>query len=87
MQCYQQDLDSGDFTCDQSQRDAVDQTQALYEALISNDGVSNNIIGNLFARISAKQSRQIKGLYFWGGVGRGKTWIIDTFYDCLPLYF
>lgn len=24
------------------------------------------------------------GLYFWGGVGRGKTYLVDTFYDCLP---
>ncbi len=26
----------------------------------------------------------ITGLYFWGGVGRGKTYIVDTFYKCLP---
>jgi cell division protein ZapE len=25
----------------------------------------------------------IKGLYLWGGVGRGKTWIMDLLYDCL----
>ena len=27
----------------------------------------------------------MKGLYFWGGVGRGKTYLVDTFYHCLPL--
>jgi cell division protein ZapE len=26
----------------------------------------------------------IDGLYFWGGVGRGKTYLVDTFFDCLP---
>ncbi|MDE0841168.1 MAG: cell division protein ZapE, partial [Porticoccaceae bacterium] len=25
-----------------------------------------------------------QGLYFWGGVGRGKTYLMDNFYDCLP---
>jgi cell division protein ZapE len=26
----------------------------------------------------------IQGIYFWGGVGRGKTYLVDTFYECLP---
>ncbi len=28
--------------------------------------------------------REIKGLYFWGGVGRGKTYLMDCFYESLP---
>ena len=26
----------------------------------------------------------MKGLYFWGGVGRGKTYLVDTFFESLP---
>ncbi|MFC0266959.1 cell division protein ZapE [Kushneria aurantia] len=33
---------------------------------------------------SAPQQPDIKGLYLWGGVGRGKTWLVDTFHDSLP---
>ncbi len=31
------------------------------------------------------KGKYIKGLYIWGGVGRGKTMIMDLFYDALPI--
>ncbi len=39
-------------------------------------------VKKLFGGIDKKEV--INGLYFWGGVGRGKTFLMDIFYQCMP---
>lgn len=31
-----------------------------------------------------KPPEPVLGIYMWGEVGRGKTWLTDTFFDSLP---
>jgi len=81
---YQADLQHEDISADPAQRIAVEHTQALYEVLIADYMHENGLITMIKQTLGGKPRPVIKGLYFWGGVGRGKTWIVDTFYDCLP---
>ena len=53
----------------------------LMSASRNKDGFLNH---RFFSRLFSKKP-SIKGCYLWGGVGRGKTFIMDLFYDVLPL--
>lgn len=81
LQRYQADLKRPDFFHDAAQENAVRHLQRLYDDLV-NGHQESGLLGKLFGR--KKSTEPVKGLYFWGGVGRGKTYLVDTFYDALP---
>jgi cell division protein ZapE len=43
----------------------------------------DDLFGHL-TKLNAASRSPIKGVYLWGDVGRGKTYLMDMFYDCLP---
>ena len=84
---YKQDLARDDFLFDAAQENAVKHLQRLYEDLqvrpVPVSGFKKVL--NRWKKVYSKpEVNPVKGLYFWGGVGRGKTYLVDTFYDCLP---
>lgn len=91
---YQQDLKRPGFVHDPAQEHAVRLLQKLHDALIARPqpaAVPVRSGGGLFGKLLGKgreadapTAPAIRGLYFWGGVGRGKTYLVDTFYDTLP---
>lgn len=87
QQRYQQDLQRDDFSFDASQAAAVELLQDLYERLVKDEQHRGG--GGLGAKLLRRLKKPeppvpVKGLYFWGGVGRGKTYLMDAFYDSLP---
>ncbi|MBE9396546.1 AFG1 family ATPase [Pontibacterium sp. N1Y112] len=85
LERYKKDLERDDFSYDPAQEMAVKNLQRLYDDLTA---VKPQPKQGLMKRLSGKFKKEtvepIKGLYFWGGVGRGKTYLMDTFYDSLP---
>lgn len=83
LESYQHDLKRTNFMMDDAQQHAVELTDALFQKLVLANKARENIPG-LWERLFPKKPDYINGLYFWGGTGRGKTYLIDCFYECLP---
>ncbi len=75
---YQRELENGKLKPDSAQAQAVAATQRLYDELL----VASARAGGWWRRFAA--SSVPKGLYFCGEPGRGKTLLMDYFYECLP---
>jgi cell division protein ZapE len=86
LERYHADLQRDDFSYDPAQEMAVMKLQDMYERLLAElVNVRPGWAGRVFSRWRGKSyADPVKGLYFWGGVGRGKTYLMDAFYDALP---
>ena len=81
---YKQDLKKDDFLFDAAQENAVKHLQRLYEDLqVKPIEVSSfkKVLNQWKKVYKNTKVKPVTGLYFWGGVGRGKTYLVDSFYD------
>jgi cell division protein ZapE len=72
------------FVDDPAQRHAVARLNALHERLLAARADEASLTRRLRARLVGDRREGVEGLYLWGGVGRGKTFLMDLFYECLP---
>jgi len=87
LQHYQHDLAAGSLFPDPAQAHAIDCVQRLYDDLMAASAVSSSSpIRRLMQLIrnQDRKSKPVRGIYFYGGVGRGKTYIMDILYESLP---
>ena len=81
---YRAHVTSHGFTEDHAQLEAIEALQRLADELVEQDTASG--IGNRLARLLRNRgSGPARGVYLWGGVGRGKTFVMDLFFDYLPI--
>jgi cell division protein ZapE len=70
---YARSLRNRGWHADAAQRAAVNEFEALESRLLA----AGN--GGILGRLLGRQSAAAEGLYLWGGVGRGKTFLLDLF--------
>ena len=72
------------FVDDPAQRGAVLRLDDLAKRLVAARLDETSLARRLKARFIGERRDLVKGLYMWGGVGRGKTFLMDLFYESLP---
>ncbi len=77
-QLYLQECRQKGLSQDTSQLQAVLKLDALFQRLIEPPK------STFLEKLLAKKPMPQRGIYLWGGVGRGKTFVTDLFYDCVP---
>ena len=79
-QAYAAGVERGDWQQDPAQQEALRELDRIHAALLAPRG--RGLLSKLFGNDDDIAPR---GLYLWGGVGRGKTFLIDLFFDGLPI--
>ncbi|AMD00240.1 AFG1-like ATPase [Halomonas chromatireducens] len=95
---YRADIERKGFQYDPAQEQAVMHLQRLFDELVAmpraqpravttSRGLKSRVAGLFGKRDKSDQGPtlpSVQGLYLWGGVGRGKTYLVDTFHESLP---
>lgn len=71
---YDKRIEAGQLTEDSAQREAARKLDSVLERLA--DAKPAGIF---------RKETKVKGLYLWGGVGRGKSMLMDLFHDLSPV--
>ncbi|MCL2898091.1 cell division protein ZapE [Brenneria tiliae] len=84
---YRQALSAGEYQPDEVQHQTVARLETIHQALCERAARSAGGPGKWRAWLGLSDKRvavPVQGLYMWGGVGRGKTWLMDLFFHSLP---
>ena len=71
------------YAIDPAQQNAIEYFEKLHGELSLKITESESVLKKI-KNLVGKNKPPVTGLYVWGGVGRGKTWLMDLFFEALP---
>ena len=77
---YERLLAAGNIVPDENQRTVVSRLDSLQGRLEQRDGSRSR-----FRLPWSRRNSPVTGIYLWGGVGRGKTFLMDLFFSTLDI--
>jgi cell division protein ZapE len=75
---YERLVSEGGYQADAAQRRAILELERVWTELGAHP------VSGWWAKLHGRRRAPVAGLYLWGGVGRGKTWLMDLFFESLP---
>jgi cell division protein ZapE len=81
---YQEGVSAHRWSSDPAQLAVLPEFDRMQAALCASTETNNGLFGRLKSLLGAEERQVVPGLYLWGSVGRGKTFLMDLFAASLP---
>ncbi|WP_158907626.1 AFG1/ZapE family ATPase, partial [Burkholderia sp. L27(2015)] len=81
---YQEGVAAHRWESDPAQLAMLPEFDRMQAALCAEPGAGNGLFGRLKSLLGNETVAPVPGLYLWGSVGRGKTFLMDLFVSSLP---
>ena len=89
LNAYLKSIENGELRLDPDQKQVIEELDLIYSAIIEQNNkqpIKKKLFSSFFFNRSKTTSvKPITGLYLHGGVGRGKTHLVDFFFERLPI--
>jgi len=81
---YNSDIEKSKIRYDPVQKKTIIQLDDLVIRLTNRHQDRTHWLKKILSKLLTNENHKITGIYMWGGVGRGKTYLLDMFYEALP---